>query len=495
MSHLEILTFLNQLLQSGLGSLAAYLAAHVLLCLLPAFYIAGAMTALIPKDTITRFLGRSTPRYISYPASAAAGFLLAVCSCTVIPLFAGIYKKGAGLGPAITFLFIAPAINILALVYTGSVIGMDLAVARLVLSLVFGIGIGIMMALIFRKEDIAHDQAADAMFAGQTAMRRAAVVFLLVLIALLVVGTFQLEFLKHVYVQVNLPIAGVDQLQNSLYQLIPFDPSIGEEGVTIQGAVLIGMLILIGLTSWKGIEKIHEGFNGWTWISMSLVGLTLLIASLGLIPFAGGVTLAFTGKFLGVLFSVIVLSWLLRTVLTEEETRDFLWESWRFVKQIFPLLIVGVFVVGVIRELIKPEWIESLAGQNTVLGNFVGVVFGVFMYFPTLVEVPIAKMFLSLGMHRGPLLAYLISDPELSLQSILITAAIIGRLKAWVYVAWVALFSTLAGLIYGAWVDGASIFFLSFYLVLFLAAMTLGLWWINHRRELASTTSNQAPVH
>ena len=110
------------------------------------------------------------------------------------------------------------------------------------------------------------------------------------------------------------------------------------------------------------------------------------------------------------------------TQLTKDETRDFLWESWRFVKQIFPLLIVGVFAVGVIRELIKPEWIQAIAGENTILGNFVGVVFGVFMYFPTLVEVPIAQMFLNLGMHRGPLLAYLISDPELSLQSILITS-------------------------------------------------------------------------
>lgn len=107
-------TFISQLVASGLGHVAAYLAAHVLLCLLPAFYIAGAMTALIPKETVTRYLGRTTPKVVSYPAAAAAGFLLAVCSCTVMPLFAGIYKKGAGLGPAITFLFVAPAINVLA---------------------------------------------------------------------------------------------------------------------------------------------------------------------------------------------------------------------------------------------------------------------------------------------------------------------------------------------------------------------------------------------
>jgi len=139
--------------------------------------------------------------------------------------------------------------------------------------------------------------------------------------------------------------------------------------------------------------------------------------------------------------------------------------------------------VGVVRGLIKPEWIESLAGSNTLFGNFVGVVFGVFMYFPTLVEVTIAQMFLNLGMHRGPLLAYLMSDPELSLQSILITSTIIGKLKAWVYVGWVALFSTLAGLLYGIWVDGTNLGVILLYLVLFLAILITMLWIIETHRK------------
>jgi uncharacterized membrane protein YraQ (UPF0718 family) len=185
--------FLLDLFQSGLGNLAAYLAAHVLLCLLPAFYIAGAMTALIPKQTITRFLGRNTPKFISYPAAAMAGSVLAVCSCTIVPLFAGIYKKGAGIGPAITFLFFAPAANILALIYTGGVIGPDLAFARLFLSLAFGIGIGLIMALIFRKDDSAHDKATDQMFATRGSMRRASLAFLLIWIALLLAGTLKVD--------------------------------------------------------------------------------------------------------------------------------------------------------------------------------------------------------------------------------------------------------------------------------------------------------------
>jgi uncharacterized protein len=476
--------FIFSLFFSGISNLTSYLAAHVLLCLLPAFVIAGAMTALIPKETVTRYLGRNTPKYISYPAAAAAGFLLAICSCTVIPLFAGIHKKGAGLGPAITFLFVAPAVNILALTYTGAVIGLDLAIARLVLSITFGIGIGIIMALIFRKADAEHDKATDALFAGQATMRKAAVLVLLALVALLVVGTFQISILKTVYYQIDLALPGIHSLQETLYRLVPFDASRGEEGITVQGLFLIGMLVLIGLAAWKGIEKIHDGITSWTWLTTILVGLTLIFASLGINSYPGGVSLLLTGKFLGVLFLIALLSWMIPTQLTKDETRDFLWETWRFVKQIFPLLIVGVFAVGVIRELIKPEWIQAIAGENTVLGNFAGVVFGVFMYFPTLVEVPIAQMFLDLGMHRGPLLAYLISDPELSLQSILITASIIGRLKAWVYVGWVALFSTVAGLLYGTWVNGTSLGMVALYLVIFLGLLGGFFWYIESRIKI-----------
>jgi len=482
----NILSLLTDLLYGGLGNLASYLAAHVLLCLLPAFYIAGAMAALIPKETVTRFLGRNTPKFISYPAAALAGSVLAVCSCTIVPLFAGIYKKGAGIGPAITFLFFAPAANILALIYTGGVIGADLAIARLTLSLAFGIGIGIIMALIFRYEDVEHDKATDAMFAAQGKMRRVALIFLLILVSLLLSGTLKVGMLTNTYAMLTIPVSGMDKLQDFLYNLIPYDSTKGEEGVIAQGAILIGLLILIGVASWKGMENIFDGFNKWTWISLSLVALTLMVAAVGMSPHVGGLDILVNGKFLGVLLALSALGWILKNKLTEDETRDFLWESWKFVKQIFPLLVVGVFAVGVIRALIKPEWIEALAGQNTLLGNLAGVAFGVFMYFPTLVEVPIAQMFLSLGMHRGPLLAYLMADPELSLQSIIIISTIIGRLKSWTYVAWVALFSTLAGLIYGAWVDGASVGSVALYLFVFLAILTGALSWVNRRNTMAA---------
>lgn len=480
---MNLVDLLIKFIQGGLGSLASYLAAHVLLCLLPAFFIAGGMSALIPRESIMRFLGRKAPKYVSYPAAAAAGSLLAVCSCTIVPLFAGIYRKGAGLGPAITFLFFAPAANILALTYTGVAIGADLAFARLFLSLAFGIGIGMIMALIFRKDDEAHASQTDDAFSQHGIMRKGRTIFLLVMVALLLSGTLKLDFLTNTYFDFTLPIQGMDTLQDTLYRLIPFDPTRGEEGVSAQGLILIGLLLIIALFAWRGFEKIHDGANAWTWGAFGIIIFTLLVASTRMEPLAGGLKVMLTGRTAAVAIFMVILGWMTGKGLTTEERTDWIWESWRFIKQIFPLLIVGVFAVGIIRQLIKPEWIEFLAGENTVLGNFAGVVFGVFMYFPTLVEVPIASMFLNLGMHRGPLLAYLMADPELSLQSILITATIIGKKKAWTYVFWVALFSTLAGLIYGTWTDGTSLWLIVLYLAGLLAVLAAILWIVNRRKN------------
>ena len=240
----------------------------------------------------------------------------------------------------------------------------------------------------------------------------------------------------------------------------------------MQGSLLIVLLLLIGATAWKGLENIVEGANRWTWIALGLAATTLGVAALRLTPHAGGLQVALTGRVVAVALTLwAVLRYARR--LNPEDWQDWMWESWRFVKQIFPLLIIGVFVVGVVRQLIRPEWIESLAGQNDLFANAVAVVFGVFMYFPSLVEVPVARMFLDLGMHPGPLLAYLMADPELSLQSMLMVAAVIGLPKTAAYVGWVALFSIAAGLIYGAWIDGANRWFLVLGTLGFVAALAL----------------------
>ncbi|MCG3168590.1 MAG: hypothetical protein CALGDGBN_00087 [Pseudomonadales bacterium] len=445
---------LLHLLHGGLGNLAAYLAAHVLLCLVPAFFIAGAMTALIPKQSITRWLGRGTPGHVSYPAAAAAGSLLAVCSCTIVPLFAGVYRKGAGIGPAITFLFFAPAGNIMAIAYTGGVLGPEFAAARFLLCLLFGIGIGLLMALLFWRDDLRHDRQTDALFAAHASVDPVAVRLLLALLALLVAGTLRLWPLTATLASVQLPLAWAESWQDVLLRWVPFDAAQGEEGVSFQGSVLIALLVLIALVARRGLDDIVEGANRWTWAALALAGATLLVATLRLQP-GGGLEVAITGRFVAeVLALVAVLHYGRR--LEAAAWQAWLWESWRFVKQIFPLLVAGVFLVGVARQLIRPEWIESLAGQNDLPANGVAVFFGVFMYFPSLVEVAVAHLFLDLGMHRGPLLAYLMADPELSLQSMLMVAAVIGRARTAAYVGLVAVFSIAAGLIYGAWIDGAN---------------------------------------
>jgi uncharacterized membrane protein YraQ (UPF0718 family) len=483
------MTYLLHLLNGGAGNLAAYLAAHVLLCLVPAFFIAGAMAALIPKASITRWLGRAASAHVSYPAAAAAGSLLAVCSCTIVPLFAGIYRKGAGLGPAITFLFFAPAGNILALSYTGSILGAEFAAARLILCLLFGIGIGLLMALVFWRDDASRDARTDTLFAGEAKLAPAALGVLMSLVALLIAGTLKLWPLTATFGSFTLPLPWAEAWQETLLRWMPFDAAKGEEGVSVQGALLIALLILIAATAWNGMESIVEGANRWTWTTLGLAAATLIVAALQVTPNAAGLEVALTGRALAVsLVMCAVLACARR--LGADEWRAWLWETWRFVKQIFMLLVLGVFTVGVIRQLIDPAWIETIAGRNTVLANAVAVLFGVFMYFPTLVEVPVAQMFLGLGMHPGPLLAYLIADPELSLQSMLMVAAVIGRAKTAGYVGLVALFSIIAGLLYGAWSDGVAPVWLALGLATLSTTLAVALVWLNQRQRSAMQVSS-----
>jgi uncharacterized membrane protein YraQ (UPF0718 family) len=367
---------------------------------------------------------------------------------------------------------------------------MDIAIARLFLSLVFGIGIGLIMAFIYRRDDRAHNQETNGgAFAVGASIKRASVIFLLLLLAGLIVGTLAVGLLTDTYAQITLPLGDTTQWQTTLDWLVPYDASQGQEGVSVQGVVLIGLLVLIGITAWFGLNTIDEGFNTWSWVALGLIALTLLVAALKFTPTPDGLVVGITGRFIGevlVIGSVALVAW---KWLNEHEVQEWLWETWRFVKQIFPLLIVGVFIAGMVRVLIPRSLIESIAGQNTLLANFVGVVFGVFMYFPTLVEVPIARMFLELGMARGPLLAYLIADPALSIQSILITSKIIGSAKTWVYVGLVTVFATTAGLLYGAWVDGTSLWLILLALAVFWGALILILWLVGKRRQEPEVSS------
>jgi hypothetical protein len=440
----SVLAYIGTLLWSGWTGLLDYLAAHVLLCLVPAFIIAGFMSSMIPKEAITRYLGPKASKWISYPAASLGGFVLAVCSCTILPLFAGIWKRGAGLGPAITFLFVGPAINILAITYTGAAIGFDIALARLILSIVFGIVIGLLMAWFFRKEEKARSAEMEANGAfDQTAKVKPAVwVLFLLLIAVLIVGTLQVNLFTGVFASINIPINIESGFGNFLSSL----------NLTFQGALLIVMLVVIGITAWKGFEKILDGFTKWTYTAFVMIALTILIAAPR--EDVGSMVIGLNGRLVGEIILLIAIGIVAKRSFDRDELGGWVWETWKFVKQIFPLLIIGVFAAGIVKVIIPESWVRTVAGQNTIWANMVGVLFGVFMYFPTLVEVPVAKMFLDLGMARGPLLAYLLSDPELSLQSILVLNGIMGKKKTAIYVLLVAVMSTLAGYIFGLVIAG-----------------------------------------
>lgn len=439
MTPSTVLDFVGMLLWSGWMSLLDYLAAHVLLCLVPAFVIAGYMSAMIPKEIVTRYLGPKAPKWISYPAAAIGGFILAVCSCTILPLFAGIWKRGAGLGAAITFLFVGPAINILAIAYTGAAIGMDIALARIVLSIIFGIGIGLIMARLFRDEEArrAAEMVDNGMFDQTATINPAVWAVFLMLVAVLIVGTLQVDILTGSWLTIHLPFEVPSGVLAFLDRL----------NLAPQGALLILLLILIGPVSYLGLEHILERFTRWTYAAIALVALTLLLAAPTTAE--GSLVLGITGRFIGEVVLMIAIGVVASRSFARDEVAGWLWETWKFVKQIFPLLIVGVFAAGMVKAVLPEQWVQTLAGRNTIWASLVGVLFGVFMYFPTLVEVPIARMFLDLGMHRGPLLAYLLADPELSIQSILVTGRILGRKKTVAYVTLVTVFSTLAGYLFG----------------------------------------------
>jgi hypothetical protein len=440
----SVLAYIGTLLWSGWTGLLDYLAAHVLLCLVPAFIIAGFMSSMIPKEAITRYLGPKASKWISYPAASLGGFVLAVCSCTILPLFAGIWKRGAGLGPAITFLFVGPAINILAITYTGAAIGFDIALARLILSIVFGIVIGLLMAWFFRKEEKARsaEMEANGAFDETAKVKPAVWVLFLLLIAVLIVGTLQVNLFTGVFASINIPINTDSGLGNFLSSL----------NLTFQGALLIVMLVVIGITAWKGFEKILDGFTKWTYTAFVMIALTILIAAPS--EQVGSMVIGFNGPLVREIILLIAIGIVAKRSFTRDELGGWVWETWKFVKQIFPLLIIGVFAAGIVKVIIPESWVRTVAGQNTIWANMVGVLFGVFMYFPTLVEVPVAKMFLDLGMARGPLLAYLLSDPELSLQSILVLNGVMGKKKTVIYVSLVAVMSTLAGIIFGLVIAG-----------------------------------------
>lgn len=435
---------------SGASSLATYLAGHVLLCLLPALFIAGGISALVPASIVTRSLGAKASPFLSYPVAAVGGFVLAVCSCTILPLFSSIYRRGAGLGPAITFLFVGPAINILAVSLTSVQLGVDFAVARLVLSILFGIGIGVIMARVFQETSKTDAPGPSDPFAGSEKVQATGIAVVLLSLLVLVVGTLPLAPFKVTVGRLTLPTFLLS-LEEQLARWVPANPSLGVEGLGVHGVALIVLLAALGAVLWRTLRDIEPTPRAVA-SAAGVAVVVLLAASLRFVVDAGNLQLEITGRSVALIAAVALLVAVARR-LDAYDLGTWFQESWRFAKQIMPLLLIGVFLAGAARQIIPASFIRSAAGENTIWANLLATLFGAVLYFPTLVEVPVAHTLLSLGMHKGPLLAYLMADPELSAQSILVTSKVLGRKKVAVYVGLVIIAATLAGFVFGTYVE------------------------------------------
>ena len=397
-------------LREGLELTQWYAREHVLLCLIPALFIAGGISVFINQASVMRYLGPKAPKPVAYGVASVSGSILAVCSCTVLPLFAGIWRLGAGLGPATAFLYSGPAINVLAIVMTARILGLELGLARAVGAVVFSIGVGWLMQRIFRREE--QQRTAAAALMPEPDVRRPLwqnATFFAAMVGLLVfanwgkpadaTGVWALLFAW------KWPLAGA-----------------------------FAALMALALWRWLGFSG-----KGLLAVAIPVAVLSFLFPAYPLIAFAAG---------------TIGLS--LLCVCTGGEGREWLDATWALARQILPLLIGGVFVAGLLlgrpghEALIPSEWVSRAVGGNSFGANLFSSVVGAFMYFATLTEVPILQGLLGSGMGQGPALALLLAGPALSLPNMLVLRSVMGGKKTAVYVALVVVMATLSGLIYGA---------------------------------------------
>jgi uncharacterized membrane protein YraQ (UPF0718 family) len=384
-----------------------YAREHVLLCLVPAFFIAGAIAVFVSQASVIRYLGAKAKKVLAYGVAAVSGTILAVCSCTVLPLFAGIYRRGAGLGPATTFLYSGPAINVLAIVLTLRVLGIELGVARAVGAIVFSIVIGVLMHTIFRKEELTRAEKQLAMPDAEAArpLWQTALYFAS-LVAVLVFANWG---------------RSAEGLWRDIYSVKWF--------LAGGGATLLAFL----LVRWFNV----------TWLRLLAAALPAVILAIA-VPHMPQI--AFT---VGVLGLSLLCLW------EGGEMGEWLQSSWGFARQILPLLLWGVLIAGALlgrpghEGLIPSVWIARAVGGNSLFSNLFAAVAGAFMYFATLTEVPILQGLIGAGMGKGPALALLLAGPALSLPNMLVIRSVMGTKKTVVFVSLVVVMATISGMLYG----------------------------------------------
>jgi uncharacterized membrane protein YraQ (UPF0718 family) len=386
-----------------------YAREHVLLCLVPAFFIAGAIAAFVSQGSVMKYLGARASKILAYGVASVSGGILAVCSCTVLPLFAGISRMGAGLGPATTFLYAGPAVNVLAIILTARVLGPELGIARAVGAVVFAIVIGLLMHLIYRREEL--EKAAAQVVLPESEIGRPLwqnALFFAAMVAVLIFANW-----------------GRPALESGLW----FEVWSAKWHLT----AFFGMSLLVVLVSWFGMRWWHAALT-----AVPTVAAAVLLPDHPEIS----VTVALAG------LSLAISRY-------PGELEDWLDASWGFAKQIFPLLLAGVAVAGLLlgrpghEGLIPSDWVSAAVGGNSLWANVFASVAGAFMYFATLTEVPILEGLIGNGMGKGPALALLLAGPALSLPNMLVIANVIGWRKTSVFVSLVVVMSTVAGVIFG----------------------------------------------
>ena len=400
-----------------------YAQEHVMLCLLPTFFIAGVIAVFVSQGSVLKYFGANAKKWLSYTAAAVSGSILAVCSCTILPLFTSIYKRGAGLGPAIAFLYSGPAISILSIILTARILGIEMGIARTVGAIGFSVVIGLAMAFIFRKEEKAkqEEQMIIVPLLERRPMWQTSFHFFTLVLIL-------------VFVNWGAPFA----LDKGLWTFI----------FTYKWYIT-GVLALMLCWSLVRILKLRP-----LWVCAGVV-ITIVSVFLADALIAKAKLVPLVPMVVGIASLSIILLFDKRN----EENREWALSSWGFAKQILPLLAVGVVTAGFllgsthdntsIAGVIFNEWIEWAVGGNSLLSNFFASFTGVFMYFAALTEVPIIQGLLASGMEKGPALALLLAGPSLSLPNMLVIQGVMGTKKTIVYVALVIIMATISGFVFG----------------------------------------------